>query len=153
MFWLFVFCISLSSYLSVHEGFVRGYPCCWMWSGTIACQHFLGSDVAILSLKMGDLLTPIEHTSWNFQLLHWCMYVLGSVTQWLWNPSVMANSANSLELKGGALSLSSLSLGVPCVVNMVLSFSIVGFAVECVFATFGYLVLLSTATMLYCTSG
>ena len=66
---------------------------------------------------------------------------------------MMANSANSLELKGGALSLSSLSLGVPCVVNMVLSFSIVGFAVECVFATFGYLVLLSTATMLYCTSG
>lgn len=84
-----------------------------------------------------------------FPLVHVC----SGVTQWLWNPSVMANSANSLELKGGALSLSSWSLGVPCVANMVLSFSIVGCAVECVFATSGYLVLLSTATMLYCTSG
>lgn len=48
---------------------------------------------------------------------------------------MMANSANSLELEGGALSLSSWSLGVPCVANMVLSFSIVGCAVGCVFAT------------------
>ena len=66
---------------------------------------------------------------------------------------MMANSANSLELKGGALSFSSCSLGVPCVANMVLSLSIEGCAVECVFATSGYLVLLSTAIVLYCTSG
>ena len=41
------------------------------------------------------------------------------------------------------------SLGVPCVANMVLSFSIVGCAsVDCDFVTPGYLVCLSTATRL-----
>ena len=66
---------------------------------------------------------------------------------------MVANSTNWLELKGGPLSVSSWSLGVPCVANMVLSFSIVGcVAVKCVFATSGYLVRLSTATNNYCCS-
>ena len=83
-------------------------------------------------------------------LAHTC----SGVTQWQWNPSVMAISANLFELKGGPLSLSSWILGVPCVANMVLSLSIVGCAaVECDFATSGYLVRLSTATRLSCSSG
>lgn len=62
---------------------------------------------------------------------------------------MMAISANLFESKGGPLSFSSWSLSVPCVANMVLSFSIVGCAaVECVFATSGYLACLSTATRL-----
>ena len=31
--------------------------------GMIACQHFLGSNVAVLSLKMDDLLGLIYQTS------------------------------------------------------------------------------------------
>ena len=70
------------------------------------------------------------------------------VTRWWWNPSVLANSANSLELNGGPLSDSS-CLGVPWVANMVFSLSLVGRkAVECVLETSGYLVLLSVASRL-----
>ena len=59
IFWLFVFCIWCGSYLFFHEGFVRGYSFCSVWGEMIACQHFLGGNVAVSSLKLGDLLAPI----------------------------------------------------------------------------------------------
>lgn len=89
---VFVFCISpvddhvagasftilsglivwLGSCLSVYEGFVMGYSCCWVWGVVIACQLFLGSNFVVLSFKMSDLLVNNVMKLSAFPLAHAC---------------------------------------------------------------------------------
>ena len=89
---VFVFCISpvddhvagasftilsglivwLVSCLSVYEGFVMGYSCCWVWGVVIACQLFLGSNFVVLSFKMSDLLVNNVMKLSAFPLAHAC---------------------------------------------------------------------------------
>ena len=70
------------------------------------------------------------------------------VTLWCLNPISSANALNSAELKGGPLSLSTLS-GIPCVANIFCNLSqVTRQEVDVVCSTAGNLVLLSITTRL-----
>lgn len=57
--------VWLGSCLSVYDGFVMGYSCCWAWGGAIACQLFLGSNFVVLSFKMSDLANTCSPKTMN----------------------------------------------------------------------------------------
>lgn len=57
--------VWLGSCLSVYDGFVMGYSCCWVWGGAIACQLFLGSNFVVLSFKMSDLANTCSQKTMN----------------------------------------------------------------------------------------